>query len=215
MQEEEKSQDSEAQETEETPAPAAGGGDAQAELAKPKKAVPKVPKGVFKKPEKAELGSMKGKFAAPKEGPVKKQPIDRFRHKAKVNPKIIYVIIGVAVVLFLVYFFLSGGSAGKLDPAYIVARLTINNNPDMKKALGIPPIKDGNPSIEEKTEQNYLVRNIKNTISGEKGEATFDAKVAFYRDKWRIVKLTVKTKDGKEHVLVNKILTPEGIITPK
>ena len=96
MQEEEKPQDSEAQETEETPAPAAEGAEAQA---KPKKAVPKVAKGAFKTPEKAELGAMKGKFAGPKDGPVKKQPIDRFRKKSRINPKIIYAIIGVVVVL--------------------------------------------------------------------------------------------------------------------
>jgi hypothetical protein len=215
MQEEEKPQDSEAQETEETPAPAAEGAEAQAEPAKPKKAVPKVAKGTFKKPEKAELGAMKGKFAGPKDGPVKKQPIDRFRQKSKINAKIIYAIIGVAVVLFLIYFFLAGGSSAKLDPAYMEARYMIVNHPDMKKQLGIPPIHDGNPTIKKDTEIGYPVRFVENTFGGTKGDATLSAKMAFYRNKWRIVQLTVKTKDGKEHKLVDKQLTPEGIISPK
>jgi hypothetical protein len=215
MQEEEKSQNSEAQETEETPAPAAEGGEAQAEPGKPKKAIPKVAKGAFKKPEKAELGSMKGKFAQPKDGPVKKQPIDRFRQKSKINPKIIYAFIGVVVVLFLIYFFLAGASSAKLDPAYMEARYMIVNNPEMKKILGIPPIHDSNPTIKKDNEIGYPVRFVENSFSGSKGNATLSAKMAFYRNKWRVVKLTVKTKDGKEHKLVDKELTPDGIISPK
>ncbi len=215
MQEEEKPQDNEAQETEEAPAPATGGGEAKAEPAKPKKAIPKVAKGAFKKPEKAELGSLKGKFAAPKEGPVKKQSVDRFRQKSKINPKIIYAIIGVAVVLFVLYFFLGRASSLKNDPAYMEARYTVVNNPDMKKLLGVPPVKDGNPKIENSTKLGYPIRNVQNTISGSKGSATLKGMVAFYNSKWRVVELTVKTKDGKEHVLLDKELTADGIISKK
>jgi len=208
MQEEDKPQDSEAQETEDAPAPE--GAEAPA---KPKKAVPKVPKGSFKKPEKADLGSLKGKFAAGKEGPVKKQPVDRFRQKARINPKIIYAIIGVAVVLFVLYFFLGRASSQKNDAAYIEARLTVVNNNDMKKLLGIPPYHDGNPSIQNDNKLGYPVRTVQSTISGTKETATFTGLVAFYKNKWRVVELTVKTKDGKEHKLVDKQLTPEGIIS--
>jgi hypothetical protein len=210
MQEEEKPQDNEAQETEETPAPSAEGAEAGA---KPKKAVPKVPKGSFKRPEKTDLGSLKGKFADAKEGPVKKQPVDRFRQKARINPKIIYAIIGVAVVLFVLYFFLGRASSQKNDPAYMEARYTVVNNSDMKKLLGIPPVHDGSPTIQNDTKLGYPVRTVQNTIGGTKGTATLTGLIAFYRDKWRVVELTVKTKDGKEYKLVDKQLTPEGIIS--
>jgi hypothetical protein len=179
--------------------------------AKPKKAIPKVPKGKFKKPEKADLSTAKGKFAKKKGGPVDKPSLDRFHKKAGMNPKILYAIIGVVVVLVAV-FFLFGGSTIKNHTAYVKARLKIYGNPSVQENLGEPLHDPGTPKYKEgQDEKGRNTIEFEHAVEGSKGSAPFKARGTEYRGTWEVLYLEV-TVGGSTEVLIDKEITDRGIM---
>ncbi len=183
-----------------------------AEAAKPRKKVPQIPKGKFKKREKADLVGAKGKFAAPKEGPVKKQSLDRFAKKSRINKKILLAIVIVVAVLVVAYLFVGAGTSVKTHAVYLNARNTIENNKTIMPELGGTVLNDGRfPKLTKSEENGRRIVEIENSISGEKKSGTFKAKAVFYRRAWQILYLEV-TVDGKVFPpLINKEVTDKGL----
>lgn len=207
MPEEEKVQGSGAQEN----APAEGG-QAEEAPAKPKKVIPKVPKGKFKKPEKPNLGAAKGQFVMPKEGPVKKQSLDRFAKKSGMSKNVLFAIIGVAAVLVILYLILGAGTSRKNHTAYRKAFVVLNNNPDLKEKLGTPMHDPGTPKFTEGTDdKGRNTVEIEHVVGGPKGSAPFKMKGSEYKGTWEVLYLEV-TIAGSTDVLINKHITEKGIM---
>ncbi len=233
MPEEETNQDSDAQEA--PSAPPASTPVGPGEAPKPKKVVPKVPKGKFKKPEQADLAAVKGqfkkpdkpdlsaakgKFAPPKEGPIKKPPLDRFHKKPGINPKILYAIIGVVVVLVAIFLFFGTGGSIKGHPLYIKARNTLLHNKEVIEQFYGRSLKEGEKvSLKEGSmpkdtygeEDGRETLEIENTIKGEKRSGSFKVKGVKYKTKWTILYLEVTIGESFKKVLENKVLTETGI----
>jgi hypothetical protein len=215
MLEEERIEDEGAQETEAAPESP----QAEGEEVKPQKAVPKVPRGKFKKPEKADLASVKGKFAKLKEGPVKKQSLDRFAKKSKMDPRVMYAGVGVVVVLAVIFVIFAMSRGKKTHAAYIKARNAIKENRDMKKMLGLPPLEGcrplkegGNPSLVFGEHKNHKIVDIENTVSGTKAKGSFKARAIYHKNQWKMMRLEVTLEGGRPKVLLDKELTDKGLM---
>lgn len=200
------------------PAPAAADAAEVEPADKPRKVIPKMVKGKFKKPEKMDLGAAKGRFAKSREGPVKKLALDRFAKKSSPNKKIILAAIVVAAVLAAVLLFFGAGVKG--HAIYINARNTLLHNPEVIKAFYGRDLKEGEtPHLTEGKrakatygeEQGRETVEIENTVSGEKYSGSFKVKGIQYRGLWKMLYLEVTVESGYRKVLMDKVLTPDGI----
>jgi cell division protein FtsL len=200
MQEEEMDMNEEAREPE----------SLEEEAAKPKKVIPKVPKGKFKKPEKADLAGAKGKFAGPKEGPVKKPSVERLGKKPGMDKRILLAIAVVVVVLVLVYLVFAGGSALKTQPYYVIARGFLYDNVKAQQAFGTP-MKDGTPTVTEGEDKGCKTIALENKISGPNASGTFKATLVFFKNDWQILTLEYAIEGGTVEKVVTKTFTGDRI----
>lgn len=219
MSQEELNEQGEAREEPAAEAPAPGEVPAEGEVAaKPKKVMPKVPKGMFKKAGKADLSAAKGRFAPLKGGPVKKQSLDRFAKKGGPNKKVLLAIVAVAVVLVVIFMFFGAGV--KSHAVYINARNTLHKNPEVIKQFygrelepgELPRLTEGNRATATYgKEQKYDTIEIENSVSGEKHSGSFKVKGIKYRGLWRILRIEVTVDNGYNKVLTDLVLTDTGI----
>ncbi len=142
-----------------------------------------------------------------------KPALARLRRKKGLNIKVLLAIGAVAAVLVLLYFLF--GTSNMNHPAYIYARNEVLWYPKVRSAFGVDGffnLKEGGiTKWKEGEEFGWPVVEFENTIEGSSNSGTFSAKMAFYKQEWRVVSLKATVTGGETIILRDRKLTKNGI----